>query len=599
MSYGNVFNVIINTSSADKLLFATDFLKYRITELIKKNDPDITLQDLISLPENDKNLTIDRSILPSMNEIEKSHSVFINSSYKPSVPLSSEYIKIPYSNPKYNTKILFQMPQIGQFTNDCMLHIRLSPMSVKNPIDRIRYVALLGHRLVKHVRFLVGNGGVVDEYGTDDYNAYLQYEVKPEHKIGYLRNIGQEIPKSGYIVGDPTMDMFQEYKTVGDGNQTLKYRHESVDLLIPILFWFKDTRNALPQLPWGKLQIEVELADDIDIIGFFDGTGEMGSGGGYNAPIIEFCDLYVNQLFTLPEVFSLYSRKFVFSIIRTHRAHKEVIKVENSKEYKIMLNNLKWPTELIFASFRPRANLALSQYWFKNCKLTEKSYKIPVMAKNSVTVINATTDISIPATINTVTIASTSSLSTVNDFYKNYDLVITGGRGYNTLNIENNNYTVSVYTASTKTIRITTSWYQNAIPDNTTTFELFTPQLAVNNVTYYQEDPVVDTISLSVHDIDIFKDTTNSFYNSYLASKYKNLNTPDDRGMYLIPFCSYPFNHNPSGSLNISIARELYIKFTSCAISNSYPVDLIVLARTINFLLVDSSSGGLHLKYSL
>jgi hypothetical protein len=597
MSSGSVLSVIVNTTKTDKLLYAQDFLKQRINDIIKNNIK-ITDAELLSLPKDDKYLTIDKSILPSMNELEKSHSVFINSSYRPSIPMTSEYIKVPYAQPEFDSTIKFQMPQVGNFTNDCVLHIRLSAISSKDYRDRVRYVAMLGHRLIEHVQFLVNNGNVVDEYGTDDYNAYYQYELSNAHKTGYLRNIGQEIPNIGYITGDPVMDMFQEYKTIGNGNQTLKYKHNSIDLFIPILFWFKDVRNALPRLPWGQLQLSVKLAKEMDIIGYYDG----GGGGAYNSPKIEFCDLYVNQLFTLPEIFNLYTKKFVFSIIRTHKAHKEIIKINNSNNYKILLNNLKWPIELMYVSFRPQENITLSQFWHKNAKLIKKSYKTPVIAKDPSTVMSVVCNDDYPISNNKVSIALishiTSILSNVNGFYIGYDLIITEGFGYNS-DIGNNKYTIIDYIANTATLIIDGVWYDNFIPNITTKFELSTSQLAINRVTYYQEESIVDSISIIAHDIEIFKSHKSIFYNSYLSSRFKNINTPDDANIYLIPLCINPYNHNPSGSINVSLVREFYIGFTSKLISSNYPVDLIVLARTINFLLVDANTGGLHLKYSI
>lgn len=591
MSSGAVFNLISSTSQTDRLLYAMDYLKERINTFIINKDPDITEQDLAALPQNDKYLKVNRSILPSLNEIEKSHVTFVNGSYKPSIPLASEYIKIQHTNPKFGSSIYYQMPQIGQFTSDCMIHVRLSGMSAIDQRDRVRYVAMLGHRLIKHTQFLVNNGNIIDEYGTDDYNAYYHYELLDHHKIGYLRNIGQEVPYTGYITADPLNDMFREYKLIGDGNQTLKYSHDAIDLFIPVLFWFKDVKNALPRLPWGQLQIKVDLADVSDIVGFFDG----GGGGNYNPPTIEFCDLYVNQLFTVPEIFDLYAKKFVFSIIRTHRAHKQTITAAGNKEYQVLLNNLKWPTEALYFSFRPRENLTLSQYWYKSCSLVEKTYKTPVVAKNPDSVFIVTPVASPNPTTNSIAITSTSILSTTDDAYNEFDLVITSGTGYNPTNIEQNKYTVKSYNGANKIITIYGVW-AGKIPDTTTALELYTPQLAINKVTYYLENPVVNKISLEASGIEIFKSNVEAFYNTYTPMRFKDANIPTDCGMYMMPFCTKLYSHDPSGSINISLCRELYLKFTSDLISKAYPVDLICLSRCINFLLVDSNV-GMTLKY--
>jgi len=590
MSSG-VFQIVSNTGRSEKLLMATDYLENRIRFLIKNRDPKITEQILLTLPENDKYLNVSNSILPSFIEIEKSHNTFINSAYKPHIPLATEYIKTSYSNPKFGESVTLNLPTIGNWTSDCCLSIRLSGLKAIDPRDRVRYVAMLGHRLIKRVQLLVNNTSIIDEYDTDNYNAYYQFEVKPDERIGYLRNIGQETSNEAFLTGDPSTDTFKEGKIIYDGNQTLKYQHDSIDLFIPLIFWFnKDTINALPSLNWGLLQIRVEFAESTDIIGFYNG----GGGGLYIPPNIDFCDLYCNQIFVPNDIFSLFSKKYTFSIFRAHRSHKEVIKVQSSQEYEIKLKNLKWATELVYISFRPRENLNLSQSWYKNTKLVRKYYKFPVVAKNPADVITGTI-ISMPD-FNQIEITTASLMSLVDDTYVGYDLIITGGTGFD-YTLQNNNYVISNYEATNKIITVTMPFYRKY--DATTTFEIFTPQLAINKVEYYKEEPVIDSMALHVNAIDVFKDNNEMFYNSYLPLNFDKLNTPIDRGSYLISFCLRPLHHDPSGSINISMNPETYLKFKSSKITVDYPVDLIVLSRAINFLLIDSASGGISMKYTI
>lgn len=588
MSSSGVFNVITNTGKQDKLLYAHDYLKKRINEFIIQRKPNITEEELLSLPDNSF-LSVNDYVLPSLNIMEQSHTVFVNGTYKPSLLIASEYFKVPYSGPKFGEKISFDLPNAGNFMTDCVLHIKIKGLSAKDPRDRVRYVALLGHKLLENVQFTVDTQHIIDEYTTDDYNAHYQFEVPEDKKIGWLRGVGQEIPTLGYLTSDPTFDMHREYKWIGNGNQTLKYSHGTVELMIPLLFWFKEIKNALPShiIPWGRTQIQVKLAEVNEIVGF----ANNGGGGLYNEPTMEFCDLYINNLFTPPEIFDIYKKKFVFSLIRVHKHHKELIKTNSENEHEVRLNNLKWPTEALYFSFRPRSNLTLSQYWYKNCKLTERKFKVPVVAKDATTVITGTVS---SATTNTAILVSI-ALSGVDSTYNNYDFVITGGKGYDSTDITNNRYTITAYNGTTKQITISGNW-NGYSPDNTTTFELFTPQLAINLVSYYEESPVVDTIALIANSIEIYKSNSEMFYNSYIPYKYNTINTPHDRGQYLMSFCMEMLKHNPSGSLNVSLCRELYLRFTSRNINSSNPVDLIVLSRAINFLLVDNAT--LTLKYS-
>lgn len=585
------FNLTSNTSTGDQLLYAQDFLKQRIESIIRNKAPTITEEQLLTLP---KNLYSDvhNSILPSLNEIEKSHNVFVNSTYKPCVQIASEYVKVQYQNPKFGSEITFQVPQVGDFTSDSMLHIRLSGMSAIDTRDRVRYVSMLGHRLVKKVQFLADENYIIDEYTTDDYNMHYQYDVPSNHRNGYLRGIGQEVPDNAYVTNDPANDLFREYKAIGSGNQTLKYSHGTVDIMIPLLFWFQKLRSALPTLPWGLLQIRVTLAPITDIIA----SANSGGGGKYKPPTIQFCNLYANQLFIDREVFSIFKKKFVFSIIRTHRSHKQIIKASNEQEYEVKLSNLKWSTEALYVAFRPRENLRLSQYWHKNTKLTQKFYRTPVVAKDFSTVINIT----LASYINSssITIASSLALSTFDNIYRNYDLVITGGKGFNPIDIEKNRYYITGYVGAEKKIIIENNWQTDI--DTTTTFEMYRSSIAINRVTFYKEDPVIDSMSISASGMELYHDNLESFYGNYIPSKFPEVNIPSDIGNYLVPFCTKLGSHDPSGTFNIvPNFMQLYIKFKTKAITADYPVDLLVMSRAINFLLIDSKSGNISMKYTI
>jgi hypothetical protein len=78
--------------------------------------------------------------------------------------------------------------------------------------------------------------------------------------------------------------------------------------------------------------------------------------------------------------------------------------------------------------------------------------------------------------------------------------------------------------------------------------------------------------------------------------------TPSDSGAMLINFALFPFVHQPSGSLNISRAREFYIRLYSSVIG--FPGangviqsgQMIACSRAMNFALI--SDGSLVLRYS-
>jgi hypothetical protein len=115
---------------------------------------------------------------------------------------------------------------------------------------------------------------------------------------------------------------------------------------------------------------------------------------------------------------------------------------------------------------------------------------------------------------------------------------------------------------------------------------------------YYIPVSPVDTLSLISHGMTLIDVYTDSFYNQYTPWKFGKdvLNTPDDPGALLINLCLFPGKYQPSGHLNISRARETFINYTSTYISTSTPVDMIVNAVAINFLLI--SQGSAILRYT-
>ena len=115
---------------------------------------------------------------------------------------------------------------------------------------------------------------------------------------------------------------------------------------------------------------------------------------------------------------------------------------------------------------------------------------------------------------------------------------------------------------------------------------------------YYLPVPTVDTMSLTAHGIVIFDGFCDTFYNQYLPFHYGGpaLVTPDDPGALFINMALFPRSYQPSGHLNISRARETYLKWTTSYVSSKTPADLLAVAVAINFLLI--TDGSAVLRYS-
>ena len=114
-----------------------------------------------------------------------------------------------------------------------------------------------------------------------------------------------------------------------------------------------------------------------------------------------------------------------------------------------------------------------------------------------------------------------------------------------------------------------------------------TSRTTSNSVVFPNSTETVDTLQLQAHGIQIFATTRAAFYRDYLPYTFggSNIVTPEDRGALMLNFCLYPGTYQPSGHLNVSRARELYLEYVSSYVSQATPADLLVLAKAINFNL--------------
>ena len=556
MSTGGIFKLIINTGVQDVLLMASEYLSKRIQCMPCTTD--IPLQTFV-------------------NSINKTHLLMTYGSYKPYVACGIEYNKVQaQGNIKYGKDVEFILPVFGDFINDCVIYVKLSKLKVVNPVDRVRYVAMIGHRMFKKLLLKV-HANELDSYYTDDYNMFYEFQVPPSKQVGWLRDIGQQIPHAAIVTADPINDEYSEIKLITDGNQTFKREHNEVHMWIPLLFWFKDIQCSLPNsaLPYGQTKVIATIADINELVAYAD----YGGGGNYVIPEIEVMELYMNNIFLNPEVMNLFLGRVGFSLIRVHGRHTELLK---SSTESLRLNYLKWPTESIYVAFRPIKNMVYSQQWYKYCNIVPQSINVPVVIKTDIQLcyVNKTYE-DLSLTVNTVILDADIDIS------NNYKLEV-NGVNYIILKITNELKNIH-------TITIEGKWNDNV--NDKSIFELYLPEIGINTATYYKEFPVIDTLKIEAHGITIFKELHESFYNSYLPYRFgKKINTPYDRGLYFANFNINPGEYQPSGHINLSRAREFYITYVSKFINTLNKCELIVNSSCINFLVV--SDGSCILRYS-
>ena len=114
---------------------------------------------------------------------------------------------------------------------------------------------------------------------------------------------------------------------------------------------------------------------------------------------------------------------------------------------------------------------------------------------------------------------------------------------------------------------------------------------------------MVSNITVSAHGIPLYNGIDTKLFDSYIPYIYggQNINAPATAGILMINFCIYPGTYQPSSHINVSRAREFYIKFvggfdadgSTPLISSSNPAQMVLIASAINFLLItDGSKSG-------
>lgn len=507
---GSVFTIITNNGIQDKLIMASEKLTERMSEIsksrlcqLRSKYPGLSDKEIVKK---------DYSWMPTLASIEQTHIVFVNSTFKPYVSVAHEYSKCMArgASAQLGHTVTFTMPVIGEFVSDIALHVRLEGLAAADPNYRVRYVEMLGHKLMKQTSFK-HKQLELDAYTPERYNTNWQFKVPVNKELGYLRNIGQEVPKQAYVTADPTTDEHREYKLFGDGPQTFKTSHDAVDMWIPLLFWFKDVQSALPNflLRYGQTDIDITFESEANLVSYSIPPGSPAPY--YTVPRISKCELYLNHIFIDPAFYNIFVKRFGFQLIRVNRTH--ITKNITSSENSIRLHQLKWPVESMYVAFRPQSNASHSQKWHRNTAITDRTVKVAVVTP--------------PAT------------------------------------------------------------------------------LGVNDAVYYDEAPILQELGLKLHDTVIYPvDLPPAFYHSYLPTQYgRGLKAPRDIGWNMMNFNFYPGEFQPSGYINTSQGREFYLYYKSAIdevagqpyIRPDNPVDLIIVADCINFLLVKDD--GMILRF--
>ena len=609
MAAGGIFTIITNDGKQDRMLMATALLHDRLDKIWQSKsqmfagagvDPD------------------DVRVLPSLIDIEKTHILFTNAHFKPFAAIGFEYNKVrPTSgSPTLGTQIQFSIPQFGDFFHDIAFHCKLAQPTVtvtsgtlNQNKPAMRWCTWPGERLLKKVQQEV-NGNPLDEYTLHATALHREYRVAPNKLTAWRRCVGQEEALQGYVRqrdwtdNGNTGESFRVGAQVFNGAQTpTPSKSGYLELFVPLLFWYnKDVRLAVPSvaIPYGQRFINIELAQAYELVGLVPrGTGTWADPNGTFAadPVLSDVELYINNIFVNPEVHKIYIKRVGFSLIRVHRQQ-----ITTLASNQILLQQLKWPIEYLFVGAKLRDYYASSAVADRNQNLQAwdkySSYEDNVMYSYGQSAIRETALVYDPTT--TLGITITSGAATLAGTATAAQAMPVG----TTIRVNGTTYTTSAAVASATTalsgIAVTPP-----IAASLTASALIAANSAVvvQSPTEYQAKswtPLLDTIGIQAHGIDIYKEIPGKFFNAYTTYHYggSNINAPSDPGALFVPFCLYPGTYQPSGHINISRAREFYLNYTSAyqVANSSAALLLVVVASAINFLLI--SDGSAVLRYS-
>ena len=592
-------------------------------------------------------------VTPTLVDLERTHILYVNAHFKPFAAIGYEYNKVTAQNGSNNlgSGITFSIPQFGDFFHDMVCRTRLSQAtavtatvptdgdrvphtsaSVATPaiwtedgynedgttntnavysiVDAndnvvtgsyrnfVRYCEYPGNRLFKLVKFDV-NGNPLDQYDQMVPTMLEKFCTLPHKRTGHDRLIGQEVPVVGYkpvrsaTVKDPdtntpntiskftkgqsnqtvglynstalassstasqalsssvnTYDVSRELMQVVNGPQTPKPIQPPLEIWNKLKFWFnEDVRLSIPSvsIPFGQRYITIDLASQSDLL--------------FEAPSI-FVKKVVNDTNNKTTTYTPYFRAngvndvtvenielYINNIFVNPEIHDIYIKrigfslirvfrqhtqtCSQSGTEEKLLSQLKWPVEYMFVGLRPR--------W----------------------------DVTGVSNLTGVSSGKVSGNQYVWRDWHRLTKVVNAVQSTNlslALNVGGDDVAVA--------------------KDNVMASEYFLPV------------PTVDTLSLTSHGITIFDSFNDTFFNQYMPYHYGGtaLTTPDDVGALFINMALFPRSYQPSGHLNISRARETYLKWTTSYISPSTSAELLVIAVAINFLLI--SDGSCVLRYS-
>ena len=304
---------------------------------------------------------------PTFADIARTHILYVRESFHPHVALTSEYVKVQPSGGDRRVvldgsvgasrALEFVLPSYGHFISDIAFNIKLPTIGTGRGSTYYRWAAYPGVRLLQEVS-LRSDRVEIDRYDAEDAVFHGKFRVPDDRRPAWERMVGQEETRTATVFNRNGWTGVVPYR---DGLQTPKKQHLAADLWVPAQLWMCETvASALPtsliptsqrivRLDFEALERMVYAEDGCDTAVDLDLTG-----------VTVEVEMYVNCLFTNPEVAAIYHSRVGFSLVRVHRGHTARITANTGA---VRLNNLKWPLEYIMVGARDADNSSAADRW--------------------------------------------------------------------------------------------------------------------------------------------------------------------------------------------------------------------------------------------
>ena len=356
MSRGAIYNLVTRDDRFDAYFTASDYLRKRLDIIRAKR----------KAGKKD-------NIQPSFLDIENSHILYIRATYRPHAMIASEYVQqkptgdgASFLMESSSRVVKFDLPIFGHFTNDIILRIKfkeIGPHVISGQRVLFKYCAFPGLRLLKNVT-LKSDEVLIDEYTSDDAVNYAKLFVRADQKIGWMRCHGQQEEKLAQYMANNFMGTL----TYCDGPQTPKEIQPSLEMFIPLQFWFcKDVSQAILNDLIANTQraVTCELSSlEKIIIALIPDVNNPGAMISTPLPFSKMpieIELYSNNLFVNPEVYDVFASRIGFNLIRVHKRH--TCHIQHVKDLYHM-SQLKYPAEYLIVGVRDKNNLLDPDRWW-------------------------------------------------------------------------------------------------------------------------------------------------------------------------------------------------------------------------------------------